>query len=74
MMPTEAAPYMKNIFSYDEFLKTLENDGIYPIDETYFRFDDDPEDKDHTLGCLREYDRPYRVGCYCPGPAKEIKP
>ncbi len=34
------------------------------IDETYFYFSDDPQETEHYLGYLPEYENPYWVG-YC---------
>ena len=47
---------------FDFFLKQLRF-GKY-IDETQFYFADDPNESDHWLGYLPEYDLPYWVG-YC---------
>ena len=52
-------------FSFETFQKILENDDIFLIDETLFYFDDEPENnREHYLGCIRDYDKPYWVG-YC---------
>lgn len=53
---------MDKPFSFETFLRILENDDYYAVDETSFYFDDDPEEKDRMLGCLRKYDKPYWVG------------
>lgn len=56
---------MMNVeISYDELLYYFENDGKYPIDETTFYFDDDPDKIIHYIGCLRQYEKPYWAG-YC---------
>ena len=58
---------MNNPFSFDTFLKILEHDDLFNIDETAFYFDDDPNENDHMLGCLREYEKTYWIG-YCDVP------
>ena len=56
---------MKNPFTYKQFLWIFEHDDIFSIDETLFYFEDeDMNSKDHFIGCLRDYDKPYWVG-YC---------
>lgn len=55
---------MRNPFSFEEFLRILENDDHYPINETLFYFDDDIDETDHMLGCIRNYEKPYWIG-YC---------
>ncbi|MCH5273452.1 MAG: hypothetical protein J1E35_07240 [Lachnospiraceae bacterium] len=55
---------MGNPFSIETFLHILENDDLFTVDETSFYFDDSPNEDDHMLGCIREYDKPYWVG-YC---------
>lgn len=55
---------MKPPFSFETFLKILEQDDTYSIDETSFYFEDDPNEEEHMLGCLRDYDKPYWIG-YC---------
>lgn len=30
----------------------------------HFYFNDDPEQKEHMIGCIRKYDKPYWIG-YC---------
>lgn len=42
----------------------FENDDIFPVDETAFHFEGETGGGQHFLGCLREYQKPYRVG-YC---------
>ncbi len=55
-------------FSYETFLHILEHDDLFLIDETAFYFDDDPDETDHMLGCLRDFDLPYWLGyCDIPG-------
>ncbi len=53
---------MNEILDYDFFYKQL-SAGIM-IDETCFYFNDDPEEEEHYLGYLPQYDKPYWVG-YC---------
>lgn len=55
---------MNILFSYEKFLQIFENDDIFPIDETMFYFDDDFEETEHYLGCIRKYNKPYWAG-YC---------
>jgi len=55
---------LNNPFTFDKFLWIFENDDKFLIDETVFYFDDDPEETEHYLGCLRQYDKPYWAG-YC---------
>ena len=55
---------MNHPFTYEKFLWILEHDSLFGVDETAFYFDDDPEESQHMLGCLRQYDKPYWVG-YC---------
>ena len=55
---------MNKLFTFDKFLWIFENDDRFLIDETVFYFDDDPEETEHYLGCLRQYDKPYWAG-YC---------
>lgn len=43
------------------FFKQLEA-GVM-IDETCFYFSDDPTEKEHYLGYLSQYEKPYWVGC-----------
>lgn len=50
--------------NYEKLLYFFENDNIYPIDETVFYFDDDPEKTTHYIGCIRKYKKPYWAG-YC---------
>ncbi len=50
---------------YNYFFKQLK-EGI-SIDETCFYFVDDPEESEHYLGFLPEYEKPYWVG-YCDTP------
>lgn len=47
---------------FNYFFKQLEA-GI-SIDETCFYFADDPQESEHYIGFLPEYDKPYWVG-YC---------
>ena len=54
---------MTTHFSYEQFLRIFEQDDIYPVDETSFRFGSEPQEE-HFLGCLRQYDKPYWAG-YC---------
>lgn len=58
---------MDNPFSFETFLNILEKDDYYAVDETSFYFDDDPNEEDHMLGCIRDYDKPYWIG-YCDVP------
>ena len=58
---------MDKPFSYETFLRVLENDDIFAVDETSFYFTDDPQQTDRMLGCLREYETPYWLG-YCDDP------
>lgn len=37
--------------------------GLY-VDETCFYFSDDPNEREHYLGCLPQYEKPYWIG-YC---------
>lgn len=53
--------------SYDTLLYWFEHDDRFPIDETSFYFEDDPERKERFLGCLRQYEKPYWAG-YCDSP------
>ena len=56
---------MDKPFSFETFQRILENDTEYPIDETSFYFDDEPENAQmHYLGCIRKYEKPYWIG-YC---------
>lgn len=56
---------MNNPFSFEVFRMILDNDDTFPVDETLFYFDDEPEnEREHYLGCLREYKTPYWIG-YC---------
>lgn len=63
----EAVKNMKELITFDMFLKAFEHDDIFPVDETSFYFSDNPNETDHCLGCLREYEKPYWVG-YCDVP------
>ncbi len=47
---------------FDYFFRQLKV-GLY-IDETSFYFADDPDEEEHYLGFLPEYEMPYWVG-YC---------
>ncbi len=47
---------------FDYFFRQLEAGAS--IDETCFYFTDDPEEIEHYLGYLPQYDKPYWVG-YC---------
>lgn len=44
------------------FYKQLESEKN--IDETHFYFADNPDKKEHYLGCLPQYEKPFWVG-YC---------
>ena len=45
---------MNNPFSFEVFRMILDNDDTFPVDETLFYFDDEPEnEREHYLGCLR---------------------
>lgn len=55
---------MNTAINYEELLYYFENDNKYPIDETIFYFDDDPDEILHYIGCLRQYEKPYWAG-YC---------
>lgn len=54
---------MNSEISYEQLLYFFENDNKYPIDETSFYFDDDPEETLHYIGCIRQYEKPYWAGC-----------
>ena len=58
---------MERPFSYETVLKWFEHDERWPIDETSFFFEDDPEKTERFLGCLRKYEKPYWAG-YCDQP------
>ena len=53
---------MKNQMDWEFFLREL-TVGVN-IDETCFYFSDDPNEEEHYLGYLPQYDKPYWVG-YC---------
>ena len=53
---------MKNQMDWDFFFRQL-TAGMN-IDETCFYFSDDPNEEEHYLGYLPQYDKPYWVG-YC---------
>ncbi len=56
---------MNNPFSFEVFQMILVKDDTFPVDETLFFFDDEPEkERTHYLGCLREYETPNWIG-YC---------
>lgn len=56
---------MANTLDWDFFFKQLVS-GVN-IDETLFYFVDDPNEEDHYLGFLPEFDKPYWTG-YCDVP------
>ena len=47
--------------TYYELLELFENKGPN-IDETAFYFENDPEELEHFIGYLPEYEHPYWVG------------
>ena len=53
---------MNNQMDWDFFFRQL-TAGMN-IDETCFYFSDDPNEEEHYLGYLPQYDKPYWVG-YC---------
>ena len=53
---------MNNQMDWDFFFREL-TVGVN-IDETGFYFSDDPNEEEHYLGYLPQYDKPYWVG-YC---------
>lgn len=55
---------MQKRMLFERFMYILENDDNYQVDETSFYFIDDPEQKEHMIGCIRKCDRPYWIG-YC---------
>ena len=48
--------------TYDELLKIFEKGD--DCDETVFYFKTDPKQKEHYLGFIPKYDKPYWIG-YC---------
>ncbi len=54
---------MKWYEDYDLILSLFENANVW-VDETKFYFRDDPEEDEHFLGYLPQYEEPYWVG-YC---------
>lgn len=52
------------MIDYNQLLSFFENDDKYPIDETTFYFNDDPDETIHYIGCIRKYKKPYWAG-YC---------
>ena len=40
----------------------LEQDDCRRFDETSFYFDDDPDEAEHMLGCIRNHAEPYWIG------------
>ena len=57
--------YVMDTLDANYFLKQLEYWEY--IDETNFYFIDDPNEYDHYLGCIPEYEKPYWIG-YCDVP------
>ena len=51
----------KEVFSFENMVRLFQIGGEF-IDETEFFFADDPEETDHTIGFLPEYDKPYWCG------------
>ena len=49
------------MMTYDELLNAFRN-KLPNIDETAFYFKSDPEEIDHYIGYLPEYDSPYWIG------------
>ena len=51
----------KEVFSFENMVRLFQIGGEF-IDETEFFFADDPEETDHMIGFLPEYDKPYWCG------------
>lgn len=52
---------MKDTMEWDFFFERLSKGNN--IDETCFYFTDEPDESEHYLGFLPEYEKPYWVGC-----------
>ena len=53
---------MNNKITFDELLKMFRNG--FGVDETVFYFNDDKEQREHYIGYISKYDKPYWAG-YC---------
>ena len=51
------------VFSFENMARLFQVAADY-VDETEFFFDDDPDETNHCIGFLPEYDKPYWCG-YC---------